>query len=109
MSCFHANDDYILIDLKVSPGASKSEITGVKDKRLCVRIAAQPQDGRANACLCDFLAKILDCPKRDIVLVKGERSRVKTVKAPLSCGEKLKEFAVSIKNTNPQSQRGYPS
>ena len=102
MDCLRIEKDYILIDIKVTPGASKSEVTGIKDKLLCVRVAAQPQDGKANACLCEFLAKILGCAKRDVALVKGEKSRVKTVKAPVTCGEKLKEFAVSIKNTNPQ-------
>ena len=102
MDCLHIEKDFIFIDIKVTPGASKSEVTGIKDKRLCVRVAALPQDGKANACLCGLLAKILGCAKQDVVLVKGEKSRLKTVKAPLTCGEKLKEFAVSIKNTNPQ-------
>jgi len=93
MDCFHTENGFIFINLKVNPGASRSEITGIKNKQLNVRLTAQPQDGKANACLCEFLAKALGCAKRDIVLVNGEKSRIKTVKAPLTCSEKLKEIA----------------
>ena len=92
MGCLHIENDYILIDLKAIPGASTNEVRGIKDKRLCVRIAAQPEDGKANACLCDFLSKILACAKRDVVLVKGKNSRMKTVKVPIACNEKLNEI-----------------
>ena len=77
------------IDIKVTPGASKSEITGFKDNRLCVRIAAPPEDGKANACLCGFLAKALGCPKRDIILIRGEKSRLKTISIPAGCVDKI--------------------
>jgi uncharacterized protein (TIGR00251 family) len=77
------------IDIKAVPGASKTEIAGVKDKRLRLRIAAAPEDGKANAELCGFLAKALSCPKRDIRLEKGEKSRLKTVSLPAEYMEKL--------------------
>jgi len=82
----------IYIEVKVIPGASKNEIAGVRDNRLCIRVAAPPEDGKANDCLRGFLAKTLDCPKRDIVLIKGEKSRLKTIGIPDDCGEKLKKI-----------------
>ena len=87
---FHVTENTVHIDLKVSPGASKNEFTGVKDKRLCVRIAAAAQDGKANACLCEFLAKKLGCAKREVVLVKGEKSRLKTVAIPAAYCENIR-------------------
>jgi uncharacterized protein (TIGR00251 family) len=86
---FRITDGVMRIDIKAVPGASKTEIAGVKDKRLRVRIAAAPEDGRANAELCAFLAKILDCPKRDIRLEKGEKSRLKTIALPAAHQVKL--------------------
>jgi len=83
-------NDLIQIEIKAVPGSSKTEIAGIRDNRLCIRIAAAPEDGKANAVLCEFLAKTLGCPKRDVVLVKGEKSRLKTVTVPSSCEEKLK-------------------
>lgn len=80
------------MEIKAFPDAPKNEITGIRDNRLCVRIAAPPEDGKANACLCGFLAKKLGCAKRDIVLVKGEKSRLKTIAAPAAYGNKLAEI-----------------
>ena len=82
----------ICIELKVIPGASRNEFAGVRDNRLCVRIAAPPEDGKANDSLRAFLAKSLGCSKRDVVLVKGEKSRLKTVTVPENCIDTLKEI-----------------
>jgi len=89
---FRITENTIHIDLKISPGASRNEITGIRDRRLCIRVAAAPEDGKANACLCGFLAKTLDCAKRDVVLVRGEKSRLKTVAVPVTCEEKLRQI-----------------
>jgi len=86
----------IHINLKITPKASKSEITGIKENRLCVRIAAPPEDGKANESLCIFLSKMLNCPKRDIVLIKGEKSRLKTVAVPMEYKEKLGAIVVNL-------------
>jgi uncharacterized protein (TIGR00251 family) len=81
---FRITDDSIHIDIKAIPGASKTELAGIKDSRLRLRIAAAPEDGKANAELIAFLAKTLGCPKRDIRLLKGEKSKLKTVEVPRS-------------------------
>ena len=90
------NNDAILIFIKAVPGSSVNEFAGIRDKRLCVRIAAAPQDNKANNCLRDFLAKTLRCPKRDILLISGEKSRLKTVSVPVSCTQILKEITSSL-------------
>ena len=92
LNCYSITTDSIHLDLKVTPGASKNEFAGIRDERLCVRIAAAPQDGKANAGLIAFIAKTLNCAKRDVVLVKGEKSRLKTIALPLSYVEKLNEI-----------------
>ena len=85
--------DRIHIELKVQPGASKTEITGLKDGRLKVRIAAAPEDGRANAELCRFLAAALGCPRAEIILLRGEKSRLKTISVPASCRARAETLA----------------
>jgi uncharacterized protein (TIGR00251 family) len=84
-TCIRVSGDSLLVDVKVQPGASKSLLGGVKDGRLRVRIAAAPQDGKANAELVSFFAGLLGCPKRDVALKTGEKSRLKTLALPLSC------------------------
>jgi len=89
---FQIKEDKIRVSIKAIPGASKNELSGIRDNRLCVRIAAAAEDGKANSCLLEFLAKTLGCAKRDVVLEKGEKSRLKVVAVPAACGGRLKEI-----------------
>jgi len=88
---FRVTENAVQINLKITPGASKNEITEIRDGRLCVRIAAAAENGKANDCLCAFLAKAIGCAKRDVVLIKGEKSRLKTISLPAACGERLEK------------------
>ena len=48
-NCFRINGDTIRLEIKAIPGASKTELAGIKDGRLRIRLAAAPEDGKANA------------------------------------------------------------
>ncbi|GHV94333.1 hypothetical protein AGMMS50293_06530 [Spirochaetia bacterium] len=89
---FRITNDSIHIDIKAVPGASKTEFAGIKDNRLRIRIAAAPEDGKANVELIAFLAKTLDCPKRDIRLLSGEKYRLKSIAIPLGYKVKLENI-----------------
>jgi uncharacterized protein (TIGR00251 family) len=82
--CYFTVGDNIHIMVKALPGASKTEFAGFKEGRLRVRVAAAPEDGKANAELAGFIAKSLGCPKRDVTLLHGEKSRLKTLAVPLA-------------------------
>ena len=88
----------IFLAIKALPGASKTEFAGIKDGRLRVKIAAAPEDGRANASLAAFLAGVLGCSKRDVVLLRGEKSRLKTVALPLVCRVSLEKVLAEEKS-----------
>lgn len=101
---FRVTEDLIQIELKVFPGSPKNEFTGIRDKRLCVRIASAPEDGKANACLLGFLAKEFGCAKKDAVIVRGEKSKLKTVTVPAACYEKLVKAFLTAGTPAPQGQ-----
>jgi len=82
--CYFISGDKLHIAVKALPGASKTEFAGFKEGRLRVRVAAAPEDGRANAELAAFVSKSLGCPKRDVILLNGEKSRFKTLVVPLA-------------------------
>ena len=88
-SCFRVSGDFLYLDIKAVPGASKSAIGEVTEGRLKVRIAAAPEDGKANEELRSFLAKTLGLAKKDVILESGEKSRLKTVRLPATVREKL--------------------
>jgi uncharacterized protein (TIGR00251 family) len=83
--CFRKDGDTIRLEIKAVPGASKTEFAGVKDGRLRIRLAAAPEDGKANAELLSFLSRALGCAKRDLQLISGEKSRLKVVALPVGC------------------------
>ena len=85
----HYTGDSLFLNVKVIPGASKSAVVEVKDDTLKIRIAAVPEDGKANEELRSFLGKALKLPKKDIVIVSGEKSRFKTLRLPSTAREKL--------------------
>ena len=45
-----------------------------------VKIQAPPIEGRANEALIEFLAEVLEVPRRTVTLVRGDTSRHKTVR-----------------------------
>lgn len=74
------------VTIEASPGAAKSEITGLNEWRaaLQVRIAAEAREGAANEELIRFLAEKLGVAKNDVTIVRGERSSKKVVYLPVS-------------------------
>jgi uncharacterized protein (TIGR00251 family) len=82
----------IQLGIKAVPGASKTEFAGIKDGRLRIRVAAAPEDGKANTEMLAFIAKTLGCPRRDMQILSGEKSRLKTIALPSVYKEKLEHI-----------------
>ena len=68
------------LELRVQPGARRSEVVGELGDTLKVRVAAPANDGKANAELVRLLARQLDVPRRAVEVVRGAHSRTKTVR-----------------------------
>jgi uncharacterized protein (TIGR00251 family) len=74
----------VQVTVRVTPRSRRNEIGGLVDlgkghNALAVRLAAPPVDGAANALLCRFLAEQLGVAQRNVRLVSGEKSRIKTL------------------------------
>jgi uncharacterized protein len=66
--------------VRVTPRAGRTAIAGERGDALVIRLAAAPVDGAANEALVEMLAGVLGCPKRDVVIASGLRSRDKVVR-----------------------------
>jgi uncharacterized protein (TIGR00251 family) len=73
-------DNALILDVRVVPRASRSEIVGLHDGALKVRIAAPPVAAAANAALIKLLAKHFGVSKSDIAIVHGENSKNKRIR-----------------------------
>ncbi len=76
---FKETKDGLLLNLKISPNASKNEMIKTDEGILKVKITAQPIDGKANKALIEFLSKQLKVPKSAFEIVKGQTGKDKTL------------------------------
>jgi uncharacterized protein len=65
--------------VRVIPRAGVTKISGIRDGRLLVRLAAAPVDGAANDALIALLSKSLGVPARNITVTAGQRGRNKRI------------------------------
>lgn len=63
----------------VQPGAKKSELDGLYDGRLKIRLQAPAVENKANKALVTFVAKTLGIKKKCVSIERGEKSRAKTL------------------------------
>jgi len=66
-------------DVRIIPRAGKSEIGGLRDDAVVVRVSAPPVEGAANEALTELLAEALGVARRAVRIVSGEKSRRKRV------------------------------
>ena len=69
----------VVVDVRVIPRAKKTQLAGVREGAVLIRLAAPPVEGAANDALVDFLAVTLDLPRRNIRIISGEHTRHKRV------------------------------
>lgn len=69
----------LFITIYLQPGAKKTEVSGMHDGHIKIKINSPPVDGKANEALIMFLSTILNIPKYKINIISGEKSRVKKI------------------------------
>ena len=72
--------DGVLLAVKLQPRASKNEIAPPLGDELKIKVTAPPVDAAANQALVELLVETLDCARNRIELVRGHKSRHKTIK-----------------------------
>lgn len=65
--------------VKIIPKSSKTEIIERGDNFLKIKLCAIPEKGMANEILIKFLSKHFKTPQSNIKIIKGSKSREKTV------------------------------
>ncbi len=65
--------------LRVSPGAARDAVVGRHGAAWKLRVAAPPENGKANDAVVRLLADALAVSHRDVAIVSGHASRDKTV------------------------------
>ena len=68
------------IHLKVVPGSCRDQVVGVLGDRLKVKVAAAPEDGKANKAVCALLASALKVGVKSVTIVVGQTNPEKTAR-----------------------------
>ncbi len=79
----------------LQPRAARTELAGLRDSALVVRVQSPPVDGAANEALRRFLADLLHVPSRQIAITAGARSRRKRVRVAGVRASDLRRFTAS--------------
>ncbi len=87
-------DRGVEVEIYVQPNSSKSELAGVFDQRIKIKLKSPPVENAANEEVIEFFKKLLGVSKSQIQLISGEKSRRKKV---LISGMTQKEFESKIR------------
>ena len=94
MAAYEFEGEDLLFSCYLQPQASRSEIVGLHDGRIKIRVAAPPVDGKANAALIKFLAQYFGRSARGVEIVSGQHNRRKRIRVtgPVSLSEEFKSL-----------------
>ena len=65
--------------ITVKPGTSQEKVVETAPGELTRYLRAKPHDGEANTALIKILAKYFGIPKTSIKIIRGAKSRTKTI------------------------------
>jgi uncharacterized protein (TIGR00251 family) len=69
----------VRLSVRVIPRSPRTNIDGVRDGRLLVRVTAPPVDDAANEALVMFIARALGVSRSAVRIVGGAKARNKTI------------------------------
>jgi hypothetical protein len=69
----------VRIAVQITPNAKKTEVIGVLEDALKLKLQAQPIEGRANEALVKYLSKVLAVPRSAVVITHGQTSKRKLI------------------------------
>lgn len=78
-------EEVLYLNIKVVPNAQKTELVEKMidpdgEEIWKIKVAAQPEKGKANKELCRFLAEYFQVPKNAVMVSQGQTSQRKVVK-----------------------------
>jgi hypothetical protein len=82
----------MILEVKITPNASKNEILRWEENRLVIKIQGIPEKGKVNENLISFLARTLGIAKAQIKIVAGQASRLKKLNIQGISLEQIKEL-----------------
>jgi uncharacterized protein (TIGR00251 family) len=80
MSWLVTTADSVILTIKATPRAKRTEVSGVDPDWIRLRIQAPPVDGKANEAIIAFFAEAFKIHRRAVEICTGDTSRLKRIK-----------------------------
>lgn len=94
-------DDAVVVSVHAQPGAGRTEVVGRHGSAVKVRVAAPPEQGRANEALIKLLSERFGVPTASVTLAGGATSRSKRFRIagvePADFGDRLELLLTEVK------------
>jgi uncharacterized protein (TIGR00251 family) len=68
------------LHVRLQPRARRNEVVGERGGAIVIRVTAPPVDGKANAALCEFVARAAGVAPSRVSVVRGLSSRDKVLR-----------------------------
>ena len=82
----------VRLAVQIQPNAKKTEVIGVLDDALKLKLQAQPIEGKANEALVRYLAETLSVPRSAVTITHGQTNKRKLIEVK-SCSLTVDEVA----------------
>ena len=77
--CLRAHAEGVVLALKVSPNARKTNASGLWRKSLRLRVQAPPVEGKANRAIFSWAARTFNIKAARVELLRGEKASAKSL------------------------------
>jgi uncharacterized protein (TIGR00251 family) len=94
----------VLLHVRVQPRASRNALVVERDGRIRVALTAPPVEGAANEALRAFLAETFGVSRSAVTVVRGDKSREKTVSIEGVGEERVQGVLQGFASQPPHSQ-----
>ncbi|MGH8058728.1 MAG: DUF167 domain-containing protein [Candidatus Entotheonellia bacterium] len=89
----------VLLPVSVQPRASRNAVAGLYGDALKLQLTAPPVEGAANDACLRLLAELLGVNRARLYIVKGARSRQKTIRIANASIQQLRERLEALLTT----------
>lgn len=76
---FKEHPQGVVIYLRVKPGSSRCRVEGLESGHIVAYVHAPPAEGQANQEVIGVLSKVLGLPASRLEIIRGRKSRQKTI------------------------------
>jgi len=69
----------MIINVAVKPGSAEQEISKIDDRNLAIKLTSRAEENKANIELIKLLAKYFNTEQKNVLIIRGRKSRKKVI------------------------------